>query len=52
MVMEKSWNMTNWQKVIELCDQALDFAPALYQICEILRMSNKNKSFFANVSGS
>ena len=35
MVMEKSWNMKNWQKVLEFYDQSLDlnsFALEFYQI--------------------
>ena len=33
MVMEKSWNMKNWPKVMEFCDQSwnfTNFAPELY----------------------
>ena len=36
MVMEKSWNMKNWSKVMEFCDQSWNFnnfAPEFYQIC-------------------
>ena len=29
MVMEKSWNMTNWPKVIEFCVSVMEF----YQFC-------------------
>ena len=35
MVMEKSWNMKNWPKVMECCDQSWNFtnyAPKFYQI--------------------
>ena len=33
MVMEKSWNMKNWPKVMEFCDSVMEFyqfAPNLY----------------------
>ena len=36
MVMEKSWNMTKWPKVMEFCYQSwhfTNFATKLYQIC-------------------
>ena len=36
MVMEKSWNMKNWSKVMEFCDQSwnfTNFAPKFYQFC-------------------
>ena len=36
MVMEKSWNMKNWPKVMEFCLQSwnfTNFAPKMYQIC-------------------
>ena len=36
MVMEKSWNMQNWPKVMERCYQSwnfANFAPKLYEIC-------------------
>ena len=36
MVMEKSWNMKNWPKVMEFCDESwnfTNFAPQFYQIC-------------------
>ena len=36
VVMEKPWNMTNWQKVMEFCDWSsnfTNFAPELYHIC-------------------
>ena len=36
VVMEKSWNMKNWQKVMKYCDQSWNFAPELYQICALL----------------
>ena len=29
MVMEKSWNVKNWPKVIEFCDSVMEF----YQFC-------------------
>ena len=38
MVMEKSWNVKNCQKVIEFCDiswNLTDFAPEFYQICAL-----------------
>ena len=38
MVMEKSWIMKNWQKVVEFCDQSWNFtsfAPEFYQICAL-----------------
>ena len=36
MVMEKSWNMKHWPKVMEFCDHSwnfTNFAPKMYQIC-------------------
>ena len=33
MVMEKSWNIKKWQKVMEFCDHGSNFAPESYQIC-------------------
>ena len=36
MVMERSWNMKNWPKVMDFCDQSWNFsnfAPKFYQIC-------------------
>ena len=36
MVMEKSWNLNIWQKVMEFCDQSwksTSFTPEFYQIC-------------------
>ena len=46
MVMEKSWNMKNWPKVMEFCYQSwnfTNFAPELYQIC-IFFATNKKLS--------
>ena len=46
VVMEKSWNMKNWPKVMRFCDQSwnfTNFAPELYQIC-IFSVTNKNLS--------
>ena len=46
MVMGKSWNIKKWPKVIEFCDQSLNFVirhgilpilpPEMYQICIFL----------------
>ena len=36
MVMEKSWNLNIWQKVMEFCDQSWNstkFVPEFYQMC-------------------
>ena len=36
VVMEKSWNMKNWPKAMEVCDQSwnlTNLAPESYQIC-------------------
>ena len=36
MVIEKSWNMKDWLKVMEFCYQSwnfTNFAPKFYQIC-------------------
>ena len=39
---EKSWNMKDWPKVVEFCDQSWNFTnfapppPELYQICNFL----------------
>ena len=47
MVLEKSWNMTNWPKVMEFCDQSwnfTNFAPKLYQICSFFVTSKKLSS--------
>ena len=34
VVMEKSWNMKNWSKFIEFCDQKFtNSAPELYKTC-------------------
>ena len=44
MVMEKSWNMKNWPKVIEFCDQLwnfTNFAPKFYQFCFVLVTAKK-----------
>ena len=49
MVMEKSWNMKNWPKVMEFCDQSLNFttfAPKFDQICSFLVT---NKKFSSNL---
>ena len=43
-VMEKSWNMKNWPKVMESCDRSgnfTNFAPELYQICMFLATTKK-----------
>ena len=34
MVMEKSWKMKNWPKVMEFCDQSWEF----YQFCPQMSM--------------
>ena len=47
MVMEKSWNMKNWPKVMEFCDQSwnfTNFAPELYQICNSFVTTKKLSS--------
>ena len=44
MVMEKSWNIKNWPKVMEFCDQSwnfTDFVPELYQICTFFATTKK-----------
>ena len=47
VVMEKSWSMKNWPKVMEFCDQSwnyTNFAPKLYQICIFLVTTKKLNS--------
>ena len=47
MVVEKSWNMKNWPKVIEFCAQSwnfTNFANKLYQICIYLATTKKLSS--------
>ena len=42
--MKKSWNMKNWPKVIEFCNQSLNFtnfASKLCQICNFLVTAKK-----------
>ena len=44
MVMEKSWNMQNWPKVMEFCYQSwnfTNFAPELYEICMYFATTEK-----------
>ena len=44
MVTKKSWNMKNWPKVMEFCDQSWNFsnvAPGLFQICISFATSKK-----------
>ena len=44
MVMEKSWNMKNWPKVMEFCDHSWNFTnfpKELYQICMFLVATKK-----------
>ena len=44
MVMEKSWNMKNWPKVMEFCSQSwnfTNFAPELDQICIFVATTKK-----------
>ena len=33
VVMEKSWNMKNWPKVIEFCDQSWNFTNFAPELC-------------------
>ena len=44
MVIEKSWNMNNWPKVMEFCDQSCNFTPKLCQICIFFVTSKKLSS--------
>ena len=47
MVMEKSWNMEHWPKIMEFCDQSwnfTNFAPKLCQFCMFLVTSKKLSS--------
>ena len=44
--MGKSWNMKNWPKVMESCDQPCNFtnfALILYQICTIFAITRKHQ---------
>ena len=46
-VTKKSWNMNDWAKVMEFCDQSwnfTNFAPEMYQICIILVTTKKLSS--------
>ena len=52
MVMEKSWNMTNWPKVMEFCDQSWDFTNfpcRFYQICIIFVTAKKLSSYLESL---
>ena len=44
MVMEKSWNMKNWPKVMEFFNQSWNFAPKFYKICMFLVTTKKLSS--------
>ena len=51
MVMEKSWNMKSWPKVIQFCDQSwnfTNFAPKFDQICISFVTSKKLSSNLEN----
>ena len=39
MVMEKSWNMQNWPKVVDFI--FTNFAPELYEICLFFATTEK-----------
>ena len=44
MVMEKSWNMTDWATVMEFCYQSwnfTNFAPKMYQLCMFFATTKK-----------
>ena len=44
MVMEKSWNIKNWPKVMKCCDQSwifTNFAPELYLNCTFFSTTKK-----------
>ena len=34
MVMEKSWNMKNWPKVMEICDSVMEFCDSVMEFCD------------------
>ena len=45
VVMENSWNVKNWLKVLEFCEQSQDFTnfpPKLYQICTCFATTKKS----------
>ena len=48
MVMDKSWNITNWPKVMEFCDQSwnvTNFAPMFFVTeCKIWKRDGHGKS--------
>ena len=47
MVMEKSWNMRDWPKVMEFCDQLwsfTNFAPKFYHILMFFATAKKLSS--------
>ena len=55
MVMEKSWNMKNWQKVMEFCDQswnifnvAPDFTKFVF-LADIEKISLSSESAFSDL---
>ena len=59
MVMEKSWNVKNWPKVMELCLSVMEFyqfCPKMYQICmcftatKKLSIDVKKKSHFQTLA--
>ena len=52
LVMEKSWNMKNWLKVMEFCDQSWNFTnfdPKLCQICIFLVPTKKFSSYLESL---